>query len=237
VTSQLESYEYQLVQSKEQLYEARSQVESLTAQISEGKNSMQTIKLHNLISFLNSTVVKLERKLEAQKESFDFSTEQHNMHLEDVRSQSFEIRMNRDLQTNISDESSQSILLQQQSVWEQCRRSYETQLMQSEEQLYAARAQVDLLTSQALEEQNSMQLNDLWSSRAIIDLQGQLEEWRELHAENRKKWNNRTVYISDLKSRIDELESKLKSLRSQNSDLRSAVERLKQKAISDSDSD
>ena len=225
------------MQSKEQLYEARSQVESLTAQISEGKNSMQTIKLHNLISFLNSTVVKLERKLEAQKESFDFSTEQHNMHLEDVRSQSFEIRMNRDLQTNISDESSQSILLQQQSVWEQCRRSYETQLMQSEEQLYAARAQVDLLTSQALEEQNSMQLNDLWSSRAIIDLQGQLEEWRELHAENRKKWNNRTVYISDLKSRIDELESKLKSLRSQNSDLRSAVERLKQKAISDSDSD
>ena len=100
------------------------------------------------------------------------------MHLEDVRSQSFEIRMNRDVQTKISDESSQSILLQQQSVWEHCRRSYETQLMQSEEQLYAARAQVDLLTSQALEEQNSMQLNDLWSSRAIIDLQNQLEEWR-----------------------------------------------------------
>ena len=125
MASQLDNYESQLMQSEEQLYGARAQVDLLTAKVSEEQDHMQLLTLKNLNSFLNSTVVKLERKLEAQKESFDFSTEQHNMHLEDVRSH------NRDLQTNISDESSQSILLQQQSVWEHCRRSYETQLMPS----------------------------------------------------------------------------------------------------------
>ena len=67
MTSQLENYDSQLMQSEEQLYGARAQVDLLTDKVSDEQDHMQLLTLKNLISFLNSTVEKLERKLEAQK--------------------------------------------------------------------------------------------------------------------------------------------------------------------------
>jgi chromosome segregation ATPase len=104
VSSQLKNYEAQLVQSEEQLYEARSKVDSLNAQVSEGQSSMQTIRLINLNSFLNATILKLERKLELQKESFVFSAEQRSMQLEDSSSRIAELSVKLDDQFKLSNQ-------------------------------------------------------------------------------------------------------------------------------------
>ena len=78
--------------------------EELTAQVSEGQNIMQTIKLHNLISFLNSTILKLERKLEFQKAVLNSSAEQRSMQLEDSSSRIAELSVKLDAQFKLSNQ-------------------------------------------------------------------------------------------------------------------------------------
>jgi hypothetical protein len=93
------SYESHLMQSEEQL--TRMKTNLLISQVSGEQDNMEKLMLKNLNGFHKSTILKLERKFEAQKDSFDFSAEQRSMQLEDSSSRIAELSVKLDAQFDI----------------------------------------------------------------------------------------------------------------------------------------
>ena len=87
------------MQSEEQL--TRMKTNLLISQVSGEQDNMEKLMLKNLNGFHKSTILKLERKFEAQKDSFDFSAEQRSMQLEDSSSRIAELSVKLDAQFDI----------------------------------------------------------------------------------------------------------------------------------------
>ena len=165
------------------------------------QNNMPTWMLNNLNSFLKSAIIRLERKLEVQKAAFDFSAEQRSMQLEDFGSSIVEISGRLEEQCDIS-------------------KQYLLQIKHQEGITFDQKGEINRLLCQ-LSATNKIitKKND-----EIEDLQGQLDSLGQLHIEYCERWENRTIYIDELKSIISELRNNLEvSERAHEFDLKHCV--------------